>query len=98
MKTLPALVLLLALNGCWLDAAYAKQDGKPSIAEKVQAVAKTVPVYGDLVAYAIGAVGTIFGLGTHVVHKKREKKIRAKHDAVVSELLASTTPPKGATV
>lgn len=80
---------ILLLSGCWLDKAYAKKDGKPSTAEVVQAAVKVVPVYGDLIAYGISAIGTIFGLGTHVYHRRKHKKLHTENAA----LKARATPP-----
>lgn len=83
----------LMLSGCWLDFFYAKKDGKPSTAEVVQAAVKAVPIYGDLIAYGIGAVGTIFGLGTHVVHRKKHKRSAAEIASLKARI---PTPPPSA--
>jgi len=85
----------LSLAGCkWLEEQYEKpKGGGLSNVEKVQQVTKALP-YGWIVDAAIG-VGFLFvGAGaTHHVHKKKHKKTKEKHDAVVASLLAKTTPP-----
>ncbi len=90
-----ALVFGLSFGGCaWLREQYkAPPGGGPSNVEKVQSAVRGLP-YGGIIDLGLSLVGAIVGGGAvHATHKRKQKKTKAKHDAVVADLLAKTTPP-----